>query len=134
LCASLCRATRMHSSLSRARSASSALAGARVSSKSLSRGARSLARTRVGVDPQHAFEVATSAFDAVNLDLSLSEAEEALGKSAFAALSVAGGVFGGKVRARRGGARDAREEARGRRACAATRLEGYLNASRVGRL
>lgn len=128
----------MHSSLSRARSASSALAGARVSSKSRARGARSLARTRVGVDPQHAFEVATSAFDAVNLDLSLSEAEEALGKSAFAALSVAGGVFGGKVRARRGDARGdargSREAARGRRASATTRLEGYLNASRAGRL
>ena len=125
----------MHSSLSRARSASSALAGARASSKSRARGARSLARTRVGVDPQHAFEVATSAFDAVNLDLSLSEAEEALGKSAFAALSVAGGVFGGKVRARRDGAGGAREEARvGGRAGARARLEGYLHASRARRL
>ena len=87
----------MHSSLSRARSASSALAGARPASKSRARGARSLARTRVGVDPQHAFEVATSALDAVNLDLSLSGAEEALGKGAFGALSLASGVFGGKA-------------------------------------
>ena len=101
----------MHSSLAGARSASSALAGARSASKSRARDARSLARTRVGVDPQHAFEVATSALDAVNLDLSLSGAEEALGKGAFGALSLASGVFGGKVRERWDDAR-----ARGRRA------------------
>ncbi len=105
----------MHSSLSRARSSSSALAGARSASKSRARGARSLARTRVGVDPQHAFEVATSALDAVNLDLSLSGAEEALGKGAFGALSLASGVFGGKVRERWDDARTRGGRARGTR-------------------
>ena len=88
-----------------------------MASKSRARGARSLARTRVGVDPRHAFEVATSALDAVNLDLSLSGAEEALGKGAFGALSLASGVFGGKVRERWD---DARARGRGARGGAGT--------------
>lgn len=39
-----------------------------------------------------------NAFDAVNLDVTLSDAEEALGKAAFASLSVASTIFAGKVR------------------------------------
>ena len=58
-------------------------------------GDRAGARTRA----QGAVELA-SALDAVNLDLALSDAEEILGKGAFAALSLASLAFGGKVRAR----------------------------------
>ena len=39
-----------------------------------------------------------SAFDAVNMDITLSGAEEALGKCAFASLALASGVFASKVR------------------------------------
>ena len=76
-------------------------------------GDRAGARTRA----QGAVELA-SALDAVNLDLALSDAEEILGKGAFAALSLASLAFGGKVRARAavgggwGGGRG--EDARGR--------------------
>lgn len=54
-------------------------------------------RTRAAFDAQHVMDLA-NAFDAVNLDVTLSDAEEALGKAAFASLSVASTIFAGKVR------------------------------------
>ena len=61
------------------------------------RRARYRARAGVKTRAQGVVELA-SALDAVNLDLALSDAEEFLGKGAFAALSAASLAFGGKVR------------------------------------
>lgn len=58
---------------------------------------RARVRTRAAFDAQHVMDLA-NAFDAVNLDVTLSDAEEALGKAAFASLSVASTIFAGKVR------------------------------------
>jgi len=60
---------------------------------------RARVRARAAFDAQHVTDLA-NAFDAVNLDLTLSDAEEALGKAAFASLSVASTIFAGKVRRR----------------------------------
>lgn len=58
---------------------------------------RARVRTRAAFEAQHVMDLA-NAFDAVNLDVTLSDAEEALGKAAFASLSVASTIFAGKVR------------------------------------
>ena len=58
---------------------------------------RARVRARAAFDAQHVMDLA-NAFDAVNLDVTLSDAEEALGKAAFASLSVASTIFAGKVR------------------------------------
>ena len=56
-------------------------------------------RARAGrANAAHEMVELASAFDAVNMDITLSGAEEALGKCAFASLALASGVFASKVR------------------------------------
>lgn len=89
------------SPLARARvSSARPRASRRASSSPPSSSARARGRGRAGTRASAAHHVVelASAFDAVNVDITLSGAEEALGKCAFASLALASGVFASKVR------------------------------------
>lgn len=86
---------RARASLARPGESSRVRAASRASRASSS----SSRRARVGrANAAHEMVELASAFDAVNMDITLSGAEEALGKCAFASLALASGVFASKVR------------------------------------
>ena len=87
---------RARASLARPGESSRVRAASRASRASSSSSSR---RARVGrANAAHEMVELASAFDAVNMDITLSGAEEALGKCAFASLALASGVFASKVR------------------------------------
>ena len=89
---------RARASLARPGESSRVRAASRASRASLSSSSSSR-RARAGrANAAHEMVELASAFDAVNMDITLSGAEEALGKCAFASLALASGVFASKVR------------------------------------
>lgn len=88
---------RARASLARPGESSRVRAASRASRAALS--SSSSRRARAGrANAAHEMVELASAFDAVNMDITLSGAEEALGKCAFASLALASGVFASKVR------------------------------------
>ena len=88
---------RARASLARPGESSRVRAASRAARAALS--SSSSRRARAGrANAAHEMVELASAFDAVNMDITLSGAEEALGKCAFASLALASGVFASKVR------------------------------------